>query len=81
MDVEKLQHLLDHEYCIDFNNVFRCDAIVKILIVDPDTQQSFDTTYNSDISGHMLNHLVKRASTIYKREKQYVESMNETESE
>ncbi len=81
MDVEKLQHLLDHEYCIDFNNVFRCDAIVKILIVDADTQQSFDITRNSDISGHMLNHLVKRASTIYRREKQYAESMNETESE
>lgn len=79
-DVEKLQHLLDHEYCIDFN-VFGCDAVVKILIVDADTLQSFDITHNSDISGHMLNHLVKRASIIYKREKQYAESMNETESE
>lgn len=80
MDVEKLQHLLDHEYCIDFS-VFRCDAVVKILIVDADTLQSFDITHNSDISGHMLNHLVKRASTIYRREKQYVESANETELE
>jgi hypothetical protein len=80
VDVEKLQHLLDHEYCIDFD-VFGCDAVVKILIVDADTLQSFDITHNSDISGHMLNHLVKRASTIYRREKQYAESMNETESE
>lgn len=80
MDVEKLQHLLDHEYCIDFN-VFGCDAVVKILIVDADTLQSFDTTYNSDISGHMLNHLVKRASTIYKREKQYTENETENETE
>lgn len=80
MDVNKLQHLLDHEYCIDFN-VFGCDAVVKILIVDEDTIQSFDITHNSDISGHILNHLVKRASTIYRREKQYAESMNETELE
>ena len=80
MDVEKLQHLLDHEYCIDFS-VFGCDAVVKILIVDADTPQSFDITHNSDISGHMLNHLVKRASTVYRREKQYAESMNKTESE
>lgn len=80
MDVEKLQHLLDHEYCIDFN-VFGCGAVVKILIVDADISQSFDITHNSDISGHMLNHLVKMASTIYRREKQYAESMNETESE
>lgn len=79
-DVEKLQHLLDHEYCIDFN-VFGCDAVVKILIVDADTPQFFDITHNSDISGHMLNHLVKRASTICRREKRYAESMNETESE
>lgn len=79
MDVEKLQHLLDYEYYVDFN-VFGCDAVVKILIVDTDTLQSFDITHNSDISGHMLNHLVKRASTIYRREKQYEESMNETES-
>lgn len=78
MDVDKLQYLLDHEYYIDFN-VFGCDAVVKILIVDADTLQSFDITHNSDISGHMLNHLVKRASTIYRREKQYAE--NETESE
>lgn len=33
VDVEKLQHLLDNEYCIDFN-VFGCNAVVKILIVD-----------------------------------------------
>ena len=78
MDVEKLQHLLDHEYCVDFS-VFGCDAVVKILIVDAYTPQSFDIAHNSDISGHMLNHLVKRAFTIYKREKQCAENETETE--
>jgi hypothetical protein len=76
MDVEKLQHLLDHEYCIDFN-VFGCNAVVKILIVDAYTLQSFGITHNSDINGHILNSLVKRATAIYRREKQYTE--NETE--
>lgn len=65
---DKLQDLLDTGYYVDFDCV-GLEAVVHIISVEQGKYPDYNTVYNSDISGELMENLIHRAYELYEEEK------------
>lgn len=65
---DKLQDMLDTGYYVDFD-CEGLEAVVHIISVEQGKYPDYNTVYNSDISGELMENLIHRAYELYSEAK------------